>query len=57
MPQFKYDIDEYTNDLLKDAAKRVKQSKQKFIESVIDHAAGKEYAKQQKDSANGNNLG
>lgn len=52
MAQFKYDIDENTNELLKDAAARVKQSKQKYIETLIDKAAGREYEKQQKDSSN-----
>ena len=50
-------IDNNTSDLLGDAAKRQGMLKHAFIIKQLEKVAAKEYEQQQKDSANGNNLG
>lgn len=47
------DVDDNVSDLLKDAADRVGMKKHAFIKQILEKAAGKEYAMQQVQSANG----
>lgn len=49
MARYTTEIPDNTNELLKDAAKRSRQSKEQFIQTLFDNAAGEEYAKQQND--------
>lgn len=50
MARYTTEIPDGTNDLLKDAAKRSRQSKEQFIQTLFDNAANEEYAKQQNDT-------
>lgn len=43
------DIDDSTNDLLKDAAKRNRRTKTQHVMWLIEQEAGNEYAQQQSD--------
>jgi len=51
MARYTTEIPEEVNDLLKDAAKRDKRSKEQFIQRLFEIAANEEYAKQQCDDA------
>jgi len=51
MARYATDIPTEVNELLKDAAKRARQSKEQFIQTLFDNAANEEYAKQQSDDA------
>lgn len=49
MALMQLDVDEATNDLLKDAAKRNRRTKTQHVMWLLEQEAGNEYAQQQSD--------